>query len=105
MKITKTQLKEIIKEELGALAEEPAADPRGEPVYHDASLELPEPEDTHILSIRGTHALKDIRDALKGLGMSKQARTIRKAVILILKEVGDHSVANIFEKETDDIGG
>ena len=37
--------------------------------------------------------------------MSDQARTIRKAVILILKEVGDHSTANTFEKETDGIGG
>jgi hypothetical protein len=32
MKITKTQLKEIIKEELGALAEEPEADPRGDKI-------------------------------------------------------------------------
>jgi len=91
MKITKTQLKEIIKEELGALG--------GEPEHHDASLERP--ESTHTIALDGVSALQKIARTLEKLdksGMSRQASTIRNAVVVVLQSAGDYDTAKAFEE-------
>ena len=96
MKITKTQLKQIIKEELGALG--------GEPEHHDDSGAIT----TQSVALFGLEALQEITRTLDELGrsgMSGQASTIRNAVVDVLKSLGDYDTAKTFEAETAGIGG
>ena len=114
MKITKSQLKQIIKEELLKLQEYKGT---SYDLTHTGDFERgygPEDHDdsgaitTQSVALFGLEALQEITRTLDELGrsgMSGQASTIRNAVVDVLKSLGDYDTAKTFEAETAGIGG